>query len=98
MNIKQGNISLPMIIMIIVAFSVVTFFYFIQLDTLDKRVATVGNDTVNITGISYNSEIFKASDELSHNVTTELLPIMIFVLLLIGIIILFCLVYAIVKR
>lgn len=98
MNINQGNISIPMIIMIIIAFSVVTFFYFIQLDTLDKRVANVGNDTVNITGISYDSEIFIASDELSHTMTAEIMPLMIFVLLLIGVIILCCLIYAILKR
>lgn len=53
---------------IIIAVSAFGFLYFVT--KFDERVQTFNNDSPNLTGISYNTETFNATNQTIHGLAT----------------------------
>lgn len=65
----------------IVLVAVASFGFIIFVAKWDERVRNVSNDTVNLTGISYNSETYNATNQTIHNLSSTM-PTFIWIIMI----------------
>jgi hypothetical protein len=80
-NIKDGSSVLLTVLLMIILVAVAAFGFFIFVAKWDQRVSVVKNDTVNITGISYTSEMFNATNTTIHGLT-NVMPNFIWIIMI----------------
>lgn len=97
LNIKSGSSHLLVLMLIIVMLSVAAFGFIIFVSKWDQRVSQVGNDTVNLSGINYNSEIYNATNTTIHNLSLTM-PVFVGIALIFFIVVFITLLALVLKR
>jgi len=80
-NIKSGAAHLIIILLMIILVAVASFGFFIFVSKWDERVQNVSNDSANLTGISYNSEMYNATNSTIHGLS-GVMPVFIWIIII----------------
>jgi hypothetical protein len=80
-NSKHGSSALLTVLLMIILVAVAAFGFFIFVAKWDQRVAGVKNDSANLTGISYTSEMYNATNSTIHGLT-NVMPNFIWILMI----------------
>jgi len=80
-NLKSGASSLLTIILMLGLVVIVSFGFILFVQQWDNRVASVQNDSVNLSGINYTNEMANATNLTVHGLSS-LMPNLIFFILI----------------
>lgn len=80
-NLNNGSSHLIIVLLMIILVAVASFGFIIFVSKWDERVSNVSNDTVNLTGISYTSEMYNATNSTIHGLSNTM-PVFIWIIII----------------
>lgn len=80
-DIKSGSSHLIIVLLMIILVAVSSFGFIIFVSKWDDRVSNVSNDSVNLTGINYNSEMYNATNATIHGLSNTM-PVFIWIIII----------------
>jgi hypothetical protein len=69
-NIKEGSSALMIVLLMVIIISISAFGFIILMGTWDQRVANSTTNSSNLTGITYTSDIYNATNSTLHGLST----------------------------
>lgn len=83
-DIKSGSSHLITLILIFLLLTVLAVGLIVFVTKWDQRVQNVTNDTVNLTGITYNGETYNATNTIMHRLASlgPIFPLVVIIFLL----------------
>jgi hypothetical protein len=78
-DFKNGSSALITILLMVVVISIAAFGFIILVDKMDQHVNAT--DTTNLTGITYTSDIYNATNETAHGLS-NIMPNFIWIVII----------------
>jgi len=85
-NTTHGSGNTLIIILMIIIISISSIGFITLISKWDQRVESVQNDTVNLTGINYTSEEYRATNSMTH-IIAGIMPNLVWIMIIFGIIV-----------
>jgi hypothetical protein len=96
-NFKDGGSAIITIFLIIIMISVASFGFLYLLDRQGAQVADVQNNSINLSGIDYHSEVYNGTNTTLHSLS-GIMPNFIWILVIFLIVVILLLVAVVLKR
>lgn len=80
-NVNNGSSAFITIILMLIVISIAAFGFIILVSSMNENAAIVNNDTTNLSGISYNTEIYNATNSTMHGLAA-VMPNFIWVIII----------------